>query len=203
MYKFFTSYRIIRYIERCCAAPACRQARYFTREFMDEAPRSPSRACCRHQVEAGTFDRQIEIDRDANKRMQGICDPSLRSCPRAPAKAFASRSIHPSLPPRSKAGPGRPDSVHPPRQAANWYTAGTNTAKRRRPQTCGLPASLAFFESSCTGGLKFNRNFTPERKERTIHMSSIAQHNHCRWKQVRCTGQHGAFCHVEGSCRYA
>lgn len=90
VYKFFTSYRIIRYIERCCRHYLLQVAgQVLTREFMDEAIEKPIARMLQEQVEAGTLlDFRLEIDRDANKRMQGICDIKLEVMPTGPGESF-------------------------------------------------------------------------------------------------------------------
>ncbi len=90
VYKFFTSYRIIRYIERCCRHYLLQVAgQVLTREFMDEAIEKPITRMLQEQVEAGTLlDFKLEIDRDANKRMQGICDLKLEVMPTGPGESF-------------------------------------------------------------------------------------------------------------------
>ncbi len=90
VYKFFTSYRIIRYVERCCRHYLLQVAgQVLTREFMDEAIEKPIARMLQEQVEAGTLlDYKLEIDRDANKRMQGICDLKLEIMPAGPGESF-------------------------------------------------------------------------------------------------------------------
>ncbi len=90
VYKFFTSYRIIRYIERCCRHYLLQVAgQVLTREFMDEAIEKPIARMLQEQVEAGTLlDYKLDIDRDANKRMQGICDIKLEIMPTGPGESF-------------------------------------------------------------------------------------------------------------------
>lgn len=90
IYKFFTSYRIIRYIERCCRHYLLQVAgQVLTREFIDEAIEKPIARMLQEQVEAGTLlDFKLEIDRDANKRMQGICDIKLEIMPTGPGESF-------------------------------------------------------------------------------------------------------------------
>ncbi len=90
VYKFFTSYRIIRYIERCCRHYLLQVAgQVLTREFMDEAIEKPIKRMLQEQVEAGTLiDFKLDIDRDANKRMQGICDLRLEVMPTGPGESF-------------------------------------------------------------------------------------------------------------------
>jgi hypothetical protein len=90
VYKFFTSYRIIRYIERCCRHYLLQVAgQVLTRDFIDEAIEKPILRMLQEQVEAGTIlDFKLNIDRDANKRMQGICDIKLEVMPTGPGETF-------------------------------------------------------------------------------------------------------------------
>ena len=90
VYKFFTSYRIIRYIERCCRHYLLQVAgQVLTRDFIDEAIEKPIMRMLQEQVEAGTLiDFKLDIDRDANKRMQGICDLKLEVMPTGPGESF-------------------------------------------------------------------------------------------------------------------
>jgi len=88
--KFFTSYRILRYLERCCRHYLLHVAgQVLTRDFMDESIETPLKRLLDEQVEQGTilgFD--LFVDKDANKRMQGICDISLNVMPTGPAETF-------------------------------------------------------------------------------------------------------------------
>jgi hypothetical protein len=90
VYKFFTSYRIIRYIERCCRHHLLQVAgQVLTRDFIDEAIERPIARMLQEQVDAGTLiDFKLEIDRDASKRMQGICDLKLEIVPTGPGETF-------------------------------------------------------------------------------------------------------------------
>ncbi|HLJ88277.1 MAG TPA: hypothetical protein VKZ53_15770 [Candidatus Angelobacter sp.] len=90
VYKFFTSYRIIRYIERCCRHYLLQVAgQVLTRDFIDEAIEKPIVKMLQEQVDAGTLlDFKLDIDRDANKRMQGICDLKLEVMPNGPGETF-------------------------------------------------------------------------------------------------------------------
>jgi hypothetical protein len=88
--KFFTSYRILRYLERCCRHYLLQVAgQVLTREFMDEQIEKPLRRLLDEQVQQGTilgFD--LFVDKDSNKRMQGICDITLNVMPTGPAETF-------------------------------------------------------------------------------------------------------------------
>ena len=88
--KFFTSYRILRYLERCCRHYLLQVAgQVLTRDFMDQQIETPLKRLLDEQVEQGTilgFD--LFVDKDSNKRMQGICDITLNVMPTGPAETF-------------------------------------------------------------------------------------------------------------------
>jgi hypothetical protein len=88
--KFFTSYRILRYLERCCRHYLLQVAgQVLTRDFMDEAIEKPLIKLLQEQVEQGTIlGFKLDVDKDANKRMQGICDITLEVMPTGPAETF-------------------------------------------------------------------------------------------------------------------
>lgn len=88
--KFFTSYRILRYIERCCRHYLLQVAgQVLTREFMDEMIEKPLKRLLEEQKEQGTIlDFKLDVDKDSQKRMQGICDISLEVMPTGPAETF-------------------------------------------------------------------------------------------------------------------
>jgi hypothetical protein len=88
--KFFTSYRILRYLERCCRHYLLQVAgQVLTREFMDEQIEAPLRRLLDQQVEQGTIlGYELFVDKDSNKRMQGICDITLSVMPTGPAETF-------------------------------------------------------------------------------------------------------------------
>jgi len=88
--KFFTSYRILRYLERCCRHYLLQVAgQVLTRDFMDEQIEKPLRRLLNEQVEQGTIlGYELTVDKDSNKRMQGICDITLSVMPTGPAETF-------------------------------------------------------------------------------------------------------------------
>lgn len=88
--KFFTSYRILRYLERCCRHYLLQVAgQVLTRDFMDSSIEAPLKRLLDEQVEQGTIlGYDLFVDKDANKRMQGICDISLNVMPTGPAETF-------------------------------------------------------------------------------------------------------------------
>ena len=88
--KFFTSYRILRYLERCCRHYLLQVAgQVLTREFMDDQIEKPLKRLLDEQVEQGTIlGYDLFVDKDSNKRMQGICDINLNVMPTGPAETF-------------------------------------------------------------------------------------------------------------------
>jgi hypothetical protein len=88
--KFFTSYRILRYLERCCRHYLLQVAgQVLTRDFMDEQIEKPLRRLLDEQVQQGTIlGYDLTVDKDSNKRMQGICDIELSVMPTGPAETF-------------------------------------------------------------------------------------------------------------------
>jgi hypothetical protein len=88
--KFFTPYRIVRYIERCCRHYLLQAAgQVLTRDFMDEVIEKPLSRLLDSQIEQGTiFEYRLFVDKDSNKRMQGICDVSLELMPMGPGEVY-------------------------------------------------------------------------------------------------------------------
>ena len=88
--KFFTSYRILRYLERCCRHYLLQVAgQVLTRDFMDESIENPLKRLLDEQVAQGTIlGYDLFVDKDSNKRMQGICDISINVMPTGPAETF-------------------------------------------------------------------------------------------------------------------
>ncbi len=88
--KFFTSYRILRYLERCCRHYLLQVAgQVLTRDFMDQSIEAPLKRLLDEQVEQGTIlGYDLFVDKDSNKRMQGICDINLNVMPTGPAETF-------------------------------------------------------------------------------------------------------------------
>jgi hypothetical protein len=63
--------------------------RVLTREFMDEEIDRPLRRLLQEQMEQGTilgFD--LNVDKDFQKRMQGVCEITLSVQPTGPAETF-------------------------------------------------------------------------------------------------------------------
>jgi hypothetical protein len=88
--KFFTSYRILRYLERCCRHFLLQVAgQVLTRDFMEQQIEAPLKRLLDGQVAEGTIlGYQLFVDKDFNKRMQGICDITMEVMPTGPAETF-------------------------------------------------------------------------------------------------------------------
>jgi hypothetical protein len=88
--KFFTSYRVLRFLERCCRHYLLQVAgQVLTREFMEESIQKPLERLLNEQVEQGTILKyQLDVDKGFDKRMQGICDITLEVMPTGPAETF-------------------------------------------------------------------------------------------------------------------
>ena len=90
VYKFFSSYRVLCYLERRIATYLREVAgRVLTRELMDQEIEKPLTRLMEEQKEQGTIiDYKLFVDKDSNKRMQGICDIYLEVMPTGPAETF-------------------------------------------------------------------------------------------------------------------
>ncbi|HEV2668109.1 MAG TPA: hypothetical protein VG324_24550 [Blastocatellia bacterium] len=90
VYKFFTAYRVLAYLERAVAARLREIAgQVLTREFMDEEVERPIQRLLEEQRSQGTIlDYSLFVDKDYNKRMQGVCDIYLEVMPTGPAEVF-------------------------------------------------------------------------------------------------------------------
>ena len=90
VYKFFTAYRVLSYLERVIANRLREIAgQVLTRDFMDEEIEKPLRRLLEEQKSQGTvLHYELFVDKDANKRMQGVCDIFLEVMPTGPAEVF-------------------------------------------------------------------------------------------------------------------
>lgn len=104
--KFFTSYRILRYLERCCRHYLLQVAgQILTRDFMDQQIETPLKRLLDEQVEQGTIlGYDLFVDKDSNKRMQGICDITLSVMPTGPAETFVLKIDVPEFSKQAKEG---------------------------------------------------------------------------------------------------
>jgi hypothetical protein len=90
VYKFFTAYRVLAYLERAVSARLREIAgQVLTREFMDEEVERPILRLLEEQKSQGTIlEYDLFVDKDYNKRMQGVCDIYLEVMPTGPAEVF-------------------------------------------------------------------------------------------------------------------
>lgn len=88
--KFFTSYRVLRYVERRIATYLRRVAEQrLTRDLVKEQIRNPIEEMLADEVKKGTiFKADLEIDMDEDKFAQGILDMRLEVLPVGPAETF-------------------------------------------------------------------------------------------------------------------
>ncbi|MBO0719858.1 MAG: hypothetical protein J2P41_03495 [Blastocatellia bacterium] len=90
VYKFFTAYRVLAYLERAVSARLREIAgQVLTRQFMDEEVEKPIQRLLEDQKSQGTIlEYNLFVDKDYNKRMQGVCDIFLEVMPTGPAEVF-------------------------------------------------------------------------------------------------------------------
>jgi hypothetical protein len=90
VYKFFTAYRVLAYLERSVSARLREIAgQVLTRDFMDEEVEKPIQRLLEEQKSQGTIlEYSLFVDKDYNKRMQGVCDIYLEVMPTGPAEVF-------------------------------------------------------------------------------------------------------------------
>jgi len=81
--KFFTSYRILRYIERRVKLKLLEVAgQKLTREFIEKEVDEPLRHMLQEEVKKGSLiNFDLFIDKSEEKRMMGICDIKLSVMP--------------------------------------------------------------------------------------------------------------------------
>ena len=90
VYKFFTAYRVLAYLERAVSARLREIAgQVLTRDFMDDEVEKPIMRLLEEQKSQGTIlEYNLFVDKDYNKRMQGVCDIYLEVMPTGPAEVF-------------------------------------------------------------------------------------------------------------------
>jgi phage tail sheath protein FI len=88
--KFFTSYRVLRYLERRIAVYLRRVAEQrLTRDLVKEQVRDPIQDFLEKEKEKGTlFNFDLDIDMDEDKFAQGVLDMKLEVLPVGPAETF-------------------------------------------------------------------------------------------------------------------
>lgn len=105
VYKFFTAYRVLSYLERVISFRLREIAgQVLTRDFMDEEVEKPLMRMLEEQKNKGTIlHYDLFVDKDANKRMQGVCDIFLEVMPTGPAEVFRVKIDVPEFKPMSAA----------------------------------------------------------------------------------------------------
>jgi hypothetical protein len=105
VYKFFTAYRVLMYVERRISNHLRSVAgQVLTRDFMDKQIEDPIRQLLEKQKEQGSIlDYSLFVDKDSNKRMQGICDINIEVMPTGPAEVFRVTIDVPPFEPDKKA----------------------------------------------------------------------------------------------------
>jgi hypothetical protein len=88
--KFFTSYRVLRYLERRIAVYLRRVAEQrLTRDLVRDQVRDPIQDFLEKEKEKGTiFNFDLDIDMDEDKFAQGVLDMKLEVLPVGPAETF-------------------------------------------------------------------------------------------------------------------
>jgi hypothetical protein len=88
--KFFTSYRVLRYLERRIAVYLRRVAEQrLTRDLVKEQVRNPIEEFLEKEKKKGTIYRfDLDIDMDESKFAQGVLDIALEVLPVGPAETF-------------------------------------------------------------------------------------------------------------------
>lgn len=88
--KFFTSYRVLRYLERRIAVYLRRVAEQrLTRDLVKEQVRNPIEEFLEDELKRGTiYKYNIDIDMDEDKFAQGVLDINLEVLPVGPAETF-------------------------------------------------------------------------------------------------------------------
>ena len=88
--KFFTSYRVLRYLERRIAVYLRRVAEQrLTRDLVKEQVRNPIEEFLEEELKRGTiYKYNIDIDMDEDKFAQGILDINMEVLPVGPAETF-------------------------------------------------------------------------------------------------------------------
>jgi hypothetical protein len=90
VYKFFTAYRVLAYLERAIAARLREIAgQMLTREFIVQEVEKPIQRLLEEQKSQGAIlNYDLFVDKDYDKRMQGVCDIYLEVMPTGPAEVF-------------------------------------------------------------------------------------------------------------------
>jgi hypothetical protein len=108
VYKFFTAYRVLSYLERAVSARLREVAgQVLTREFMDEEIEKPLERLLKEQQSQGTIlEYKLFVDKDSNKRMQGVCDIYMEVMQVGPAETFRVKIDVPEFKPLEEVSSG-------------------------------------------------------------------------------------------------
>jgi phage tail sheath protein FI len=103
--KFFTSYRVLRYLERRISVMLRRVAEQrLTRDLVKDQVRDPIEGMLEEELKKGTiYKYSMDVDMDEDKFAQGILDIKLEVLPVGPAETFELKIDVPSA---KKAGEG-------------------------------------------------------------------------------------------------
>jgi hypothetical protein len=101
--KFFSSYRVLRYLERRMAVYLRRVAEQrLTRDLVKEQVRNPIEDFLEGEKKKGTiYSYDLDIDMDESKFAQGVLDISLEVLPVGPAETFLLKIDTPQFRPRA------------------------------------------------------------------------------------------------------
>jgi hypothetical protein len=101
--KFFTSYRVLRYLERRIAVWLRRVAEQrLTRDLVKEQVRNPIEEFLEQEKKKGTiYSYDMDIDMDENKFARGVLDISLEVLPVGPAETFLLKIDTPQFSPKA------------------------------------------------------------------------------------------------------
>jgi hypothetical protein len=102
--KFFSSYRVLRYLERRMAVYLRRVAEQrLTRDLVKEQVRNPIEDFLEGEKKKGTiYSYDLDIDMDESKFAQGVLDISLEVLPVGPAETFLLKIDTPQFRPNAK-----------------------------------------------------------------------------------------------------
>lgn len=104
VYKFFTAYRVLMYLERRISTYLRQVAgQVLTRQFLDAEIEAPIRRLLDEQKNLGTImEYEFFVDKSMNKRMQGICAMDIKVRPTGPAETFRVKIDVPDFEPETK-----------------------------------------------------------------------------------------------------
>jgi hypothetical protein len=104
VYKFFTAYRVLSYLERVIANRLREVAgQRLSRQFIGDEIEKPLRGLLEEQKKQGTIlYYELLVDKEGSKLSQGVCDISLDVMPAGPAEVFRFKLDVPEFKPREE-----------------------------------------------------------------------------------------------------